>query len=182
LAKRLVRLREELGQLAVDAAEIRFGIERVLDLAKECGTSYRTSKSAVRRQWNQAWFQWIEIDVDKDQHSQVRTVIRTPRDHSDDCTGHWIATLSSAVLVPRKPTPDPQPRGDAEKPWERTRGCREWPMPCVPFGLSLVGAGSGPCLQRAYIFGSSRIRPGRNVPGEGFGCLSFCAWGRFSAD
>jgi len=78
LAKRLVRLREELGRLAVDAAEIRFEIERVLDLAKECGTSYRTSKSAVRRQWNQAWFQWIEIDVDKDQHSQVRTVIRTP--------------------------------------------------------------------------------------------------------
>ena len=54
------------------------GIERVLDLAKECGESYRVSKSALRRHWNQAWFQWIELDVDEDRRSEVRSVWRTP--------------------------------------------------------------------------------------------------------
>ena len=77
LGKRLAHLREELGRLALDAAEVRLGIDQVMDLATACDLSYERSEPQVRRQWNQAWFQWIEVDVDEDGEAQVSAVVRT---------------------------------------------------------------------------------------------------------
>jgi hypothetical protein len=49
-----------------------------MDLAVECGESYKRSKAIERREWNQAWFQWIEIDMDENGQSETRTAVRTP--------------------------------------------------------------------------------------------------------
>ncbi|MGH2733852.1 MAG: recombinase zinc beta ribbon domain-containing protein [Actinomycetota bacterium] len=63
LAVQLQRAEEELARWQVDVERLRITLEQVLKLAKNCFEAYRQADTHGRRDWNQAWFEWIDVDV-----------------------------------------------------------------------------------------------------------------------
>jgi site-specific DNA recombinase len=63
LAQQLVRARAALAKLIGVTVDIETTLCQALDLARDCGVAYKLSKPALRREWNQGFFERLEIDV-----------------------------------------------------------------------------------------------------------------------
>src|ERR1019366_9396701 len=66
-----------LARLDAITAETRGDINRIFDLAKRAADSYRDSPDQLRREWNYARYDALEIDVE-DESPFVTLAHRTP--------------------------------------------------------------------------------------------------------
>jgi site-specific DNA recombinase len=67
--------RERLSANRVDYESV---IKSVFELLPVCEGAYATASDGVRRDFNQAWFEGLFVDVDEDQTARVDRVQRTP--------------------------------------------------------------------------------------------------------
>lgn len=77
LGVQLARSESELSRLDAATAEARIDIERVVQLAERAGESYRLSSDEMRKEWNFARYEALEIDVE-DGQVVVAGAERTP--------------------------------------------------------------------------------------------------------
>lgn len=63
LTRQLVRARHELAKLEAASADIAATLNKALDLVRDCAAAYRAADPALRREWNQAFFERIEVEV-----------------------------------------------------------------------------------------------------------------------
>ncbi len=79
LAEQLLAAESALSQLSLDQDNHETTLRAVLDLVEHCGTAYRLSTDKGRRDYNQAFFDGIFLDVDEDSpQPTVAKVTRTP--------------------------------------------------------------------------------------------------------
>jgi site-specific DNA recombinase len=77
LGQQLTWTEGELAKLEVKEADVRRLLDAALKLAGNCQTAYQASPPDVRRMWNQAWWESVEIDI-VDGEPTVVKVNRTP--------------------------------------------------------------------------------------------------------
>jgi hypothetical protein len=79
LAQQISHTQARLAALQVAAVDIQATIESCLEL-EHCAVAYRLAPPNLRREWNQAWWQWLEVDLQDDsaQGPVVRRSERTP--------------------------------------------------------------------------------------------------------
>jgi DNA invertase Pin-like site-specific DNA recombinase len=77
LSAQLAHAETELAKLDAITAETRMDINRVFDLARNAAESYRSSSDKLRREWNYARYESLEIDVEYDEPF-VALAQRTP--------------------------------------------------------------------------------------------------------
>ena len=63
LTRQLVRARHELTELEVASTDIEVTLNEALDLVRDCATAYKEADSALRREWNQTFFERLEVNV-----------------------------------------------------------------------------------------------------------------------
>jgi site-specific DNA recombinase len=66
LTGQLVRARQDLAELEAASADITETLNEALDLVSNCAAAYQSATPALRREWNQAFFERIEIDVESE--------------------------------------------------------------------------------------------------------------------
>ena len=67
LGSRLAKAESDLARLDQVTAETRVDIDRIFELAKRAADSYRNSPDKLRRDWNFARYEVLEIDVEEGQ-------------------------------------------------------------------------------------------------------------------
>ena len=77
LGVQLIRAESELARLDLVTAEARVDIERIIELAEHAAESYQSSTDDLRKEWNLARYEALEIDVE-DWQAVVATSRRTP--------------------------------------------------------------------------------------------------------
>jgi DNA invertase Pin-like site-specific DNA recombinase len=100
LGAQLARAESELARLDAVTADAHIDIERVVQLAERAGESYRLSSDEMRKEWNFARFEALDIDVEDGQvvvagaeRTPVFEAIRTaeisprPKGHASKRTG-----------------------------------------------------------------------------------------------
>lgn len=65
LAAQLIRAQATLAKLRLASGDIEAGLNKALDLIPKCGQAYRQARPDLRRDWNQALFLRIEVDIDR---------------------------------------------------------------------------------------------------------------------
>jgi hypothetical protein len=65
LTRQLVRSRHDLAELEAASADVEQTLNEALDLVRDCATAYRNAAPALRREWNQGFFERIEIDAEE---------------------------------------------------------------------------------------------------------------------
>jgi site-specific DNA recombinase len=79
LADQLLAAESALSRLSLDQDSHEATLHAVLDLVRSCGRAYELSESKGRRNYNQAFFTGIFLDVEHDEpRPKVATVRRTP--------------------------------------------------------------------------------------------------------
>ncbi len=79
LADQLLAAESALSRLSVDQDSHEATLHAVLDLVRSCGRAYELSELKGRRNYNQAFFTGIYLDVEHDEpRPKVATVRRTP--------------------------------------------------------------------------------------------------------
>ena len=80
LSKQIGHAQARLAALQIAATDIQLMVEACLDLAERCAVAYRLASPQGRREWNQAWWNRLEIDVESDAapNPVVRRGERTP--------------------------------------------------------------------------------------------------------
>jgi site-specific DNA recombinase len=77
LGQQLAWAEGELAKLAIKEVDVRRLLGAALKLAGNCQTAYQASPPEVRRMWNQAWWESIELDI-VDGEPTIVKVNRTP--------------------------------------------------------------------------------------------------------
>ncbi len=65
LTRQLIHARHELSQLEAASTDIEATLNEALDLVRDCATAYEEADPALRREWNQTFFERIEVHVDE---------------------------------------------------------------------------------------------------------------------
>ncbi len=65
LADQLSGAEEQLSSVIDADASMKVLIEAALDLLAACGDAYLKSEASERREWNQCWFDYIEVDASR---------------------------------------------------------------------------------------------------------------------
>ena len=77
LGKQLTNAEMQLNAFDVSIMDVSAIVDACLDLAEHGGEAYRASGPQLRRDWNQTWWEWLDIDV-ADDEPKVRDGTRTP--------------------------------------------------------------------------------------------------------
>jgi site-specific DNA recombinase len=80
LAKQISHAEVRLVSLQVAAVDLQATVETCLELAKHCAVAYRMATPQGRRDWDQAWWNWLEVDVESEVNPEpkVHRYERTP--------------------------------------------------------------------------------------------------------
>jgi hypothetical protein len=52
--------------LEVAAIDVQATIEACLELAERCSVAYKLASPGAKREWNQAWWEWLEVNAATD--------------------------------------------------------------------------------------------------------------------
>lgn len=93
LGRQLDRAVADLAALEVADEHVRNLLTATLTLAGDCYRAYKAAEELVRRQWNQAWFSKIEVDVEND-----APVVRTARTPLFEAVHHDAAVVRERTI------------------------------------------------------------------------------------
>jgi hypothetical protein len=65
LTRQLVRAKHELAELRAVTSDVEGTLSGALDLVRDCAAAYQQADPNLRRQWNQAFFARLDVDVDR---------------------------------------------------------------------------------------------------------------------
>jgi site-specific DNA recombinase len=77
LTRQLVRARQELTTILQAATDITVTLNLALDLLPDCAAAYRLAEPRLRRQWNQAFFERLNVDADEVTDHRLRAPFDT---------------------------------------------------------------------------------------------------------
>ncbi len=77
LTRQLVHARHELSELEAAGADIEGTLNEALDLIRDCATAYEQADPALKREWNQAFFERLEIEVDEVTGAELKPPFNT---------------------------------------------------------------------------------------------------------
>lgn len=78
LSKQISHAEGRLATMQIAAVDVQMTIETCLELAERCAVAYKLASPQGRRDWNQAWWDWLEVDREDDGDPVVRRGKRTP--------------------------------------------------------------------------------------------------------
>jgi site-specific DNA recombinase len=61
LGKRIIRSQARLDALQVAAVDVQATVEACLELAQHCAVAYQLASPRGGREWDQAWWNWLEV-------------------------------------------------------------------------------------------------------------------------
>jgi hypothetical protein len=84
ISRQMNHLEEQLRILEVSITDVAGIIDACLDLSNRCGDAYRLAGPQIKRDYNQAWWEWLEIDAEQEQ----RPVVKWQRAHTTHASHH----------------------------------------------------------------------------------------------
>lgn len=115
LTVRLVRAQADLARHEAVVSDIDEDLRIALDLAAECGDAYDRADDTLRRDWNQAWFEWLRVDdgtVSEAKHTPPIGALldgvgmygrpgpaKRPGKRNEAPTGHLVGKSTTGVLI-----------------------------------------------------------------------------------
>jgi hypothetical protein len=76
LADRLSSAKSRLGKLSISATKREKLILEAVRKAEDCHVHYREAEPIVRREWNQSWWDMVELDINSEQKPVVHNAVR----------------------------------------------------------------------------------------------------------
>jgi hypothetical protein len=95
--RQVVKACSELSRLDVAAEDIEETLNLALDLLPNCGGAYVLGGPVLRRQWNQVFFERMNVDVDKVTDSTLRSPFDAMLDPAAITTGKAQAPPAGAL-------------------------------------------------------------------------------------
>lgn len=77
LATKLAYANSQLAKLSVSAEKREKLLLKAIRKAENCHFHYKDAVPALRRKWNQAWWDMVELDADEDRSPTVRKALRS---------------------------------------------------------------------------------------------------------